>query len=745
MGKTSGPSLVERSGNGALRIWRNKGGPGTWLLIPCLFLAFQIPSPAEEVTADPKAGASGEDEQWLQDMLQVMDESTEIATQTRLNADYVHGTVSVLQGRNLEALGVRNVWEALALIPGVIITENGRGELFIGVRGFSAPFNAGNIKVLLNTVPMSRDSSGLSSQALSLPIEQVERIEFIRGPGSVLYGDFAYNGVLNIFTRQDDTRVFSRVDEHGTGTIGGQYAYRSEDGKTRIGLNLAGLRGDSVEAPEGISADNDQESAIATLVHRRFKLTAQAIDRDYEGDRGITRSERTTALEARQSFDLAADTTAKVHISYVTNDLDDGVTRFRGHTWEGAAELSWEGMERHQWLLQVSYTDDGIDDAFQSPPPRRPDDLAGPPPVNETPRAPVRSPGPPPGSNGAPPSDGPSGPPPGNGGPPSDGPSGPPPRNGGPPSDGPSGPPPRNGGPPPDGPPGPPRLGDPPRRSAVDQSNVSRRHFGISLQDQYEATDRLSITAGLRFDHRYDLDRSIFTPRLAAVWRLSDTHILKAQYAGGYRAPTFWELYPNNFKIDLKPETIATSELSYINRVPDRLLRLTLFHSRLENHISPLGPPDFGFENVGTSRAVGVEVEFEKQWSPRLKSWFNLSYSDSRDGRVPFGGETGDQDPSTSDWLGNLALFFRPTERMLLTTHWNYVGVRHAEIVDSKAEHRVSATLNLFDLWTEGLTLRLGIRNLLEADQRHVFGSPTRVRASDFPDSLVWGQIAYGF
>ena len=70
---------------------------------------------------------------------------------------------------------MRTVWDALALIPGVMINQGGQGGLLVAVRGFSAPFNSGNIKVLLNSVPMSRDNSGLSSQALSLPIEQVAK------------------------------------------------------------------------------------------------------------------------------------------------------------------------------------------------------------------------------------------------------------------------------------------------------------------------------------------------------------------------------------------------------------------------------------------------------------------------------------------------------------------------------------------------------------------------------------------
>ncbi|MEZ5583314.1 MAG: TonB-dependent receptor [Candidatus Competibacteraceae bacterium] len=644
-----------------------------WVLLMLLLLPFCTPLLAQDNGAIEDIDLTSEDEQWLAEMLQVLDESTEIATKSRLNADFVPGTVTVLHGRDLEALGARNAWEALALIPGVMINQEETGNLFVAVRGFNQAFNSGNVKVLLNSVPMTRDNSGLPSQALSLPIEQVDRIEFVRGPGSVLYGDYAFNGVLNILTRKESNKAFGRVDEHGTATLGGQYAYRSEDGATRFSLNVAGLNGNSVEAPEGVSAEDDQKSVIATFARQGFQFTAQAINKDYQNDRQIARDETTYAFEARQNFDLNPATRFSLYASYVHNDAEQtALRRLKGHTWEGGAELSWQGMERHHWLMQLSYTDNSIDEAFQVPPSLE---------VNPQPDPP---------------------------------------------------------------PPGPPPASPP----VVDQRDVNRRYFGISLQDRFEVSDRLAITAGLRFDHRDDLDLNLVTPRLAAVWRLSDAHILKAQYAEGYRAPTFWELYPNNVKIDLEPETIATTELSYIHRSTDRVVRLTLFHSRLEDHIKPLGPPTFDFDNAGSSRAAGVELEWEQQWSSQLKSWLNVSYADSRDGRRLSSPEMdvgADQDPATTDWLANLALFYRPADRALLTVHWNYVGERHAETVDTTGEHRVALTLSLFDLWTEGLTLRLGVRNLLQEDQRSVIGSPNRVLVNDFPDSLFWGQVSYDF
>ncbi|MEZ5584770.1 MAG: TonB-dependent receptor plug domain-containing protein [Candidatus Competibacteraceae bacterium] len=289
-----------------------------WATVSVFLLAPGMhPLQAEEASVDLAANLANEDQQWLGELMEVLDESTEIATKSRLNVDYVPGMVTVLQGRELETLGMRTVWDALALIPGVMLLQGRRGELFVGVRGFTSPFNSGNIKVLLNSSPMSRESSGLTSQALSLPIEQVERIEFIRGPNALLYGDFAYYGVLNILTRQKTSQVATRVDEHGTTTVNGLYADQSEDGATRFSLNIAGVAGHSVEAPTGVDAENDQQSAILKFAHRGFELTAQAINEDYAIDQGVSRDQHTGTLIARQSFNLASD--AQLRFRFLTS------------------------------------------------------------------------------------------------------------------------------------------------------------------------------------------------------------------------------------------------------------------------------------------------------------------------------------------------------------------------------------------------------------------------------------------
>ena len=117
-----------------------------------------------------------EQEPGLDDLLQLLEQETELATQTKQNADYVPGTVSVLQADELRLLGARTALDGIALVPGLDVQRNRFGAATIRMRSVDFFFNAGNIKVLVDGLPISREAAFQSSAVLLMPIEQLERI-----------------------------------------------------------------------------------------------------------------------------------------------------------------------------------------------------------------------------------------------------------------------------------------------------------------------------------------------------------------------------------------------------------------------------------------------------------------------------------------------------------------------------------------------------------------------------------------
>ncbi len=148
-------------------------------------------------------GEPKDDEAELAALLSIFAEETELATRSKINSDFVPGIITILHGYDLEALGIRTVWEALGLVPGLQIRVNQTQSPGAIVRGVEAAFNSGNIKVQVNSVAASQEFSGVEVAALYLPIELVDRIEVVRGPGSSIYGNAAFSGLINVITREE--------------------------------------------------------------------------------------------------------------------------------------------------------------------------------------------------------------------------------------------------------------------------------------------------------------------------------------------------------------------------------------------------------------------------------------------------------------------------------------------------------------------------------------------------------------
>ncbi len=119
------------------------------------------------------------------------------ATRYPVSADSVGVSVTVLRGEELRARGIRSVGEALRLVPGAQVVQGGGfGALTsLFLRGGESDY----VKVLVDGVPVNQP--GGAYDFANLTADNIERIEVVRGPGSVLYGSDAIAGVVQIVTR----------------------------------------------------------------------------------------------------------------------------------------------------------------------------------------------------------------------------------------------------------------------------------------------------------------------------------------------------------------------------------------------------------------------------------------------------------------------------------------------------------------------------------------------------------------
>ena len=132
-------------------------------------------------------------------------------TRTPLAAERVTSSVSVLTGAQLRAEGIATVADALRQVPGLALAQTGSygGVTSLFIRGSESK----HTKVLLDGVA-ANDAGGAFDFA-SLTTDNVERIEIVRGPASVLYGSDAMAGVVQIFTRRGSARPSGELQARG--------------------------------------------------------------------------------------------------------------------------------------------------------------------------------------------------------------------------------------------------------------------------------------------------------------------------------------------------------------------------------------------------------------------------------------------------------------------------------------------------------------------------------------------------
>ena len=129
------------------------------------------------------------------------DDNTVVVTATRVarTADETLAPVTVITRQDIERSQAQTLEDVLRGQPGVSVANQGGPGKQSSV--FLRGTNSSHVLVLVDGVKVGSATAGLTAFQ-DLPIEQIERIEIVRGPRSSLYGSEAIGGVIQIFTRK---------------------------------------------------------------------------------------------------------------------------------------------------------------------------------------------------------------------------------------------------------------------------------------------------------------------------------------------------------------------------------------------------------------------------------------------------------------------------------------------------------------------------------------------------------------
>ncbi len=124
------------------------------------------------------------------------------ATRTPQTADAALASVTVITRKDIERQQARSVQDLLRGVPGVSIANSGGAGKNTAV--FMRGTESSHVLVMIDNIKVGSATSGTTAFE-NIPIDQIERIEIVRGPRSSLYGSEAIGGVIHIFTRKGDT------------------------------------------------------------------------------------------------------------------------------------------------------------------------------------------------------------------------------------------------------------------------------------------------------------------------------------------------------------------------------------------------------------------------------------------------------------------------------------------------------------------------------------------------------------
>lgn len=261
----------------------------------------------------------------------------------------------------------------------------------------------------------------------------------------------------------------------------------------------------------------------------------------------------------------------------------------------------------------------------------------------------------------------------------------------------------------------------------------SRNILFVSVNDDWQLNDELSLHLGGRYDHYSDFGTTI-NPRLGIVWQASKQLRLKLLSATAYRAPSFYDLYAVNNPVnignpDLKPEQIDTNEVNIGFTLTDNtLLEMSYYRYRATDIIEYVSVADLTgrrAKNQGEIDGWGAEWSLHWRASSHLDISSNISYVDNEDGY-------GQALTGFADKLASVNINYKVNESSNWNVFWQYTGKQKRALSDTRAALPSANWLSSrysYQLLNQQMELALVVNNLFDKQGK----APSNLIAEDYP------------
>ncbi|UFS68795.1 TonB-dependent receptor [Geomonas sp. RF6] len=602
----------------------------------------------------------------LEELMNVKVATVYGASRFQQNVSEAPSSVSIVTADEIKKFGYRTLADIINSQRG-LFTTNDRNYTYIGARGVDRSGGYSNrILILVDGHRTNENVYGTAfvGHDFVLDVDLIERVEIIRGPGSSLYGDNAFFGVINVITRHDNS--LQGVEVSGNAGSLESYQGRISYGKRfndDFALSLSGTiydsRGnrnlyypeyDTPEQNNGVARNLDYErnySFFSTATLKDFTLQGTFVKRTKgvpTASYGATFNDhRFHSVDYRGYLDLKYEhtfneweTMARGYYDYYdyfedipfnaeSGDVVLNRDSAENHWWGTEVKLSRTLWEKHRVIVGADFQSNTKQQLNNH-------DLD-------------------------------------------------------------------------------------PYLLHLHADHPTWR-WASYLQDEFTLLPNLILNAGVRYDY-YNTFGSTVNPRAALIYEPFESTSLKAVYGEAFRAPNSYELYydePSSEQkgnLNLAPEKIRSTELIWEQTLGEHVrTTVTGYYNTITKMITQITDPADGYlvyNNSSSVTARGVEAEIEGKWKNGLLARGSYAFQVARDDA------TGVTLPDSPRHLGKINLIAPCYKDRLFTgVELQYLSKRKTLAGRSDKPHLLT-NLTLFSRkLVEGVELSGSIYNLFD-------------------------------
>lgn len=257
-----------------------------------------------------------------------LDSVTVVASRRPQPVASVLADVTVIEREQIDISQAPDLLELLRRLPGVDFARTGgSGQQ---TSAFLRGSNFNHVLFLVDGVRVASANTGAAAFE-HLPIDQIERIEIVRGPRASYYGSDAIGGVIAITTRERvGGAALLRIGSQGRGAALAAYGVSGDRGALSVQVGGENYDGFSSQTPDGFSYDPDDDGyknrnlglrARLTLGSQRLSFSGLATDSDSEFDQGESHADQ-YAIGATLEGPISDPWSHRLSVGSARDDLD---------------------------------------------------------------------------------------------------------------------------------------------------------------------------------------------------------------------------------------------------------------------------------------------------------------------------------------------------------------------------------------------------------------------------------------